>query len=695
MGLAFAGVLLGQAVLMGSSTVWTLFPGIFLFAVSAYLLYGQSTAPVPAPPRSVEFIAFILLLIVSLAVHLSALQQQLPPGLFRDFGLTGLSALRVLREGWNPYVVFNPTLVDYPILFSLLAGWFKFFRADVFNLLLFFLLADWIGLAAFFYVFRRLAGPTQGLAAMLLFAFMRWHLILGSTGHPHPMALSLVGLGLALVLAAEGKRWPLALLGGIFLGTAPWIYQGAKAVPFGIAIWLGWEAYRDGGFLKRNHQRFLAAGIGFLLITGPMTVRWIGEGIGVNREGQVALDWAHQTAGSLLAHAGSYLLMFNRLGDATPMESIPGKPTMDMLGGAFFALGLGLWLFSPKRRIAACGLIGLSVGCLPGLLSKDSAHAGRTFEMAPWVALAASEGWMAFWRWARERKVRLRQLAQGGLVLLLLVSAWMNWRQWRYEWAGQPGLWDLFDGAETKLGNDVAQCPVGMEFRVSNQFLHHFTFKYLAYDLLKDCKPLDPSDFLNPPAPGAQRVRFVLDPAQSAYRGVLLTEFPKARVESVNNPKGEPIAYMIDVPSSGFKPLKKTHLGLRARFFIRTPQGDKLFLDRVDRVVNYTNGNDFPRPLGEEGVVVTQWSGWIDAPKTGDYSLRVDASGPFKVKVDGKTQPSPEGIGLIPLYLARGRHAIELNYVPLKEWQEKLNFSLGFAEPGGLTDLTGSSLWFR
>ena len=690
---ALLTVLLGQGLMAGHALGLLEITGMLVFILGAVVWDRRISPKTHLSPISSRLeIILVLAIMACAAVFRTWKLDTIPPGAFGDFGYVGLAAQRILNEGWRPGPVPSPEIPDFPTFFYLLAGWFKAFGGGFHSFLACSVTLSLAGLAVFYIAVRRMTGVQAALPALFCLAFMRWHVTFSR--NTYPLMATLAALLAAWWLFQEAVRGGKAVawaLWGLTLGWGLWTHPIAKVAVVWFGVLMVYEYYRDPGFRRQSLWK-PGAGIAILAVsTFPFLIDWLMVGPGGTREG-VLWFWKTRGPESLLSflagHLASYLFMFNAVGDGIPRHNIHDLRMLDDGTGILFGLGMVSALRHWKDRPSFYALTGFSLFLLPGLLTSSPAHSTRVFGTVPFVAILAGLGAQSVLSGVAGLKPgRLRKAAWAALALIAFGIAASNWVNY-FKWGTDPVTWDQYSVPETGMGERVESAPPGIEFRVATGFLRHFSFEFTAYDRLKDCKPLKPDNFMDTPADGPARVRYILEPAQTAYRAVLLTAFPKALVESVNNPKGEPVAYQIDVPSGDFKPLKKDYFGLRARFFLRTPQGDRLFLDRVDRVVNYTNGNDFPRPPGKAGVVVAQWTGWVDAPRTGDYSLGLDATGPFKVKVDGKTQETSEGLSLIPLHLTKGKHPFELDYMPLREWDEKLNVNFELILKAGIEDLT-------
>src|SRR5688572_1290992 len=117
---------LGQAFLAQTSTPWTLWPGLALALMAVWKFHSWDKVGTPGEkpldPRK-EGLLFLGIALLGLFFRAYRLSE-VPIGLPADQGFMGLSALRVLHDGWNPFPSIYRTQV--PDLFAPLAlsTWF-------------------------------------------------------------------------------------------------------------------------------------------------------------------------------------------------------------------------------------------------------------------------------------------------------------------------------------------------------------------------------------------------------------------------------------------------------------------------------------------------------------------------------------------------------------------------------------------
>jgi hypothetical protein len=258
-----------------------------------------------------------------------------------------------------------------------------------------------------------------------------------------------------------------------------------------------------------------------------------------------------------------------------------------------------------------------------------------------------------------------------GLTALLNGNLYFN------TWASDVRVWKDHSVPETEAAVAVMRSDPNTQFRVASRFMNHFTFKFLAFERLKNCAVLEPDSFLRPPVNSRVNVQYVLEPEQGQYRWTLENAFPSSRETVLRYPWGEPIVYWVDVPSESWKFVSATRTGFKARWYINDQNENKIFLERTELILNYTNGNDFP--LIPSGINGQLWGDWIGAFKTaGNERSRIFISSMdiVEVNVDAKGWRPFVGDENYDLDLPTGKHKIEIRYFINRVWNNHLKLQI-------------------
>src|SRR6185436_2316919 len=169
------------------------------------------------------FFSLIILLALGFRLHEWDL---IPYGLHTDQGLTGLSALRILHEGWRPFFEVYNYQVPEPFLYYLLAGWFALVGASSFTFHLFFVLLSLASFPFIYWVFRQLGGARLALLTVFLLAVTRWHVIDTRNGYPsvHISLYAFASLSLWIYFLEKRKIWAW-ILSALICGLGLYTYQ--------------------------------------------------------------------------------------------------------------------------------------------------------------------------------------------------------------------------------------------------------------------------------------------------------------------------------------------------------------------------------------------------------------------------------------------------------------------------------------
>ena len=244
--LALLSAVGGQFFLSQADKPWTLFPGILLFGVAIVLLYPffpRSPQGKVEKPFSVQAELLPFAFILALAFQLRLMDiGSLPAGMHTDQGLTGLCALRILHEGWRPFgEVFNYEVPEV-LLFYQLAAWFGLAGSSYFTFHLFFVLLSLAAFPLVYWAIRQWAGPKTALASLFILAVMRWNWVETRNGYPSiQVPFYLFGaLAFWAYWRKSAKGWSLAL-SSLFVGVGFYTYQAFKIVPLLMAIYASYD----------------------------------------------------------------------------------------------------------------------------------------------------------------------------------------------------------------------------------------------------------------------------------------------------------------------------------------------------------------------------------------------------------------------------------------------------------------------
>ena len=187
-GRILASLVLGygaELFLSRNDAAWTLYPGLLLLALAAWLFIhnapGEAAKP-PGLPARWEWAAGGLILAAAVFFRLFRLGE-MPPGLFHDLGNASLASERILKEGWRPFYELDHWGFGEQSFYYLLAGWFWLFKVSRFSILGFSVFLSLLALVLCYFALRQLAGPRIALLGCAILSVLRWYLTFIRCGH--------------------------------------------------------------------------------------------------------------------------------------------------------------------------------------------------------------------------------------------------------------------------------------------------------------------------------------------------------------------------------------------------------------------------------------------------------------------------------------------------------------------------------
>jgi hypothetical protein len=677
--------ILGQYFLSRSGASWTLCPGLLFYALSLGALTRwsppqASPAPQLKPRREILFFAAILTLAFAFrTVFIDAI----PSGLYLDQGFVGLSALRILNEGWRPFFEVFHYQVPEPLLDYQLAGWFGVVGPGLFTFHLFFIFLSLASFPFIYWTFRQWVGPRTSLLALFLLAVMRWDWVEVRNGFPSG-ELPFYTFG-ALAFLAYGfkkeKGWafvPAALFTGVGLYT----YQSFKIFPFLLLFYIFFEWRTRARGKKFPWKNLAAAGALVLALAAPLVFYFLKNHTLGYREQELFIGQLLERQKSVLPvleNWGQTLLMFNRTGDAMPRHNLPGQRMLDDLSGLFFIWGL--WIAWRKRGTRPYGfaLAGLFAFSLPCLLSIDVAHSNRMLGVVPFVALLTAFGLEAFLKRAVECLSRIPVLNTAPVILAALLALITFQNTWVYfvEQAQNQEVWRSFDPAATWMGETTARIQKDssgpVRFFVARGYAQNPTFKYLAYPALPQVEPYEPGMFLGPSHFTVQPSLFLLGEGKAGDLDFLTTLFPGGQEQKWRDPQGKAAAYLYAPTLASQNNFRAWDRGLRGLYIQSARWTDPPLVSRVDPLLNFTNDADFP--FTQDPPFRIRWTGTLMVPQTGGYAFQALTTDQARLFLDGR-----EVSFLNPAPLQKGPHRLKLEWE--RDHAETLALSLIWKKPG-------------
>ncbi len=562
--LALGLLILGQACLVIPGVKPTLWIGLSLFVLAAVLLLffvppDRKTPPREKPvPFRVEATLFGSTMLLALLLRVFRLSE-MPSGMHSDQGLTGLNALRILKEGWNPFFDAYTQAVPEPLLFTQLAGWFGVFGSSYLAFHLFFVFLALLAMPLVYYVVRHFSGPRVALASLFLLAVMRWHVIYSRNGYPTvQVPLYLFG-ALALYLVARKvvkKRLWAFILSGVVLGLGLYTYQAFKIAPLLLLVFvllLRPRGIRQAALLFKPHRAMLIA---FVALALPLLLHMVlSKNIG-NREGDLWIFSqmkAEKSVMPLVRNITGTKLMFNYQGDLNPRHNLPGAPMLDPFTGILFVLGiLQAVRHIRRRKWEAFALAGLIVMTMPALLAADSsAQSSRLFSLTPFIAILAGTALVRLYDRLQVLKPKWRRRRNKGLAVLLALITYLNFHVYFISQAKNADCWHGPHVEATRIGRMIERLGKKAVFCVTPLYSRHNTVSFLSYGNRDNVHTFEyPRHLAAPVLPEGRDLVYVLEEYKSGVVAHLKRLYPEAKEDRFLDPKGRALLTFLTIPEA-------------------------------------------------------------------------------------------------------------------------------------------------
>ena len=366
----------------------------------------------------------------------------IPAGLTGDEALTGIDALRVLKEGWiGPYVGSALGQPTGPLYFTALV--FKVSDASIFTLRLSMAILGVATVPAAYLLLRLGFGRWIALFAVVALVFSYWHL------HFSRIAFMLISMPLFTTLTAiavlsalrSARKWPWALA-GLLLGAGVYTYNGYVMFVAALGLFVAIVLLVDRREWRRYPARLAMMAAVAVLVALPMIrLAYTSPEFYFQHHRLVSVlkDPNFQDAESAAEKAG---FLAGRLWDAgTLLYSHPGIDFSDGLGGrgaldpilallayAGLAISLARWRSPPHLMLALIVIAGLGVVVLGG---ENWGELRRSLLAVPFVyGLAGVAALEIVSAGRRLRGVQGLRLAGAGVAVLLVAA--VTWNTWTY-----------------------------------------------------------------------------------------------------------------------------------------------------------------------------------------------------------------------------------------------------------------------
>ncbi len=468
--------------------------------------------------------------------------DELPPGLHLDEAVVGLTAAAILEGDFR---VFYSEFGGREPLFMIVVAAFQFFMGHSAQTVRIVAAVAGTGtVLATYWAFRELflygkwsSSPAMAqriawLAAAATFCSY-WHLHLSRESYRVNMLPLFVALAVALVWRTLRTRsWRWAAAAGICTGLSLYTYFSARFLPFVIAAFVVYLAFRNEALAKKQpgysewDPSLLRLGKVWagaaLLVVAPLCVHFLFHpGDILQRPAQVSVFGAADI--TLLDTLGETLRVFGIEGTGDLKYNLSGRPIFDPITSLFFYGGVVVSLWRLWRQPVYGFIIVWLVGMfLPATLSIQGNHPLRAYGAMPAVMGLWAIGASQVWWWVDERiRVGWKSLTPGlvlvGVALCLLFAN--SYRDYFQRWAGSSELYSAFDTEFVELADYLR--AYGAEQKgvvIASEYPFHPTVTYLA-PRTRDYRWADVAQALVIP-PEVERIEYILLDRVVASQGI-------------------------------------------------------------------------------------------------------------------------------------------------------------------------------
>lgn len=653
----------GQFFLAQSQVPWTLWVGLLLAAAA---LWQSRQIPAPLSDSGIslkkELAIFTLVFLLAAGAHFWRLDV-FPAGLSMDLGEMGWCALRILHEGWRPLEEALQYQTPFLTDFYQLAAWFSIAGASLFSINLFFLLMSLVALPLLYLFFRKLAGSTTALTALLFMAVMRWQWIEARNPHPSCEAPLYVLAVATFLLVGFQNRKPLYLASAALVaGLGLYAYQSLKALPLLLLALALFEYFRFPQERKYHQRALLGSGLLLLVMALPLFhLIWTQNSFG-RRESEVFILpalLAQKSPIPLLHSIAGTALMLNRRGDMDPFHNLPGHRMLDDFTGILFWIGLAMTWRWCKERQGAYPLIGLAVMALPGILTTEWWASQRYTGILPFVAYFAAVGAVGLWKAAASRLNNQRWiLLPLSAVFLCTVVIQNSWAYFGLE-AKDLRCQEAAGLEQTFIGNEInrmeKESPGRYRYFVDPFFQHNPTVAFLGYQAHDRIVPFEASDWAQEKMPRDKDSAVFLAEGKSGTWLFLRALFPAGQSGIFRNPDNQIGLYLDLVPLSELRKVNRWNRGLEGNYIQSAHWTDPPTARRFDPLLNFASREDFP--FQGPPPYRARWLGRLEVKVPGGYEFNVLGPDSAQLWLDGKRVAVEK-----PLVLSKGSHSLRLEY---------------------------------
>lgn len=626
LGLAVAG----QVGLGSRSLSWL--GGLLLLAGG--LLIGVAAlraAPKPTPKESsdlsgaedelsryalfggrVGLAALVLVTLVAAAFRLPWLGR-LPPGLAADEARIGLDAIDLLSAGWASH-----PWSGWPIFHLATVGSVAVFGPSPLALRLPAAVAGIAYAPALFLLGRQIGGTRLGTAVGLLGAVMFWHAdtTRGAWGYG-AWGLVCETIGVALLLRTIRRPdMALTVLAALSFGLALQVSWAALAA-LGAGVLIAVAILTAEGTLSR---RRLSETLGpflvyFAVAAGPVFIGMCVPDRPLNPSAAPTSDVV--SPADIASNALRLLLMFNVAGDPSPLHSLRGEPTLDVVTGALLVLGIGIamvrWHGGASGPMLIWLLGSLGVAAVFGRSTQPDSLAA-IHALTP-VLLLAGSALTATAVGPQARHLAHTSLPLDLALILVGVIVAINAHALYVRRPADAAAWSAYASAEVIAAREIGELTATHTIYLADVWIDDPTIRYLARGM-QEPRRLDPAVTL--PLPRDEAFAYFSPGSQEVVAEDLERLYEQGEIDRYRSPLDESVVAVRSFRASAKVVAEARGVTLRVTANERS---------RTNRFTLPTLRVDWPM------------AGESDRPSSLDLfaAVSVDVPGVYRLRLDGPT----------------------------------------------------------
>ncbi len=376
-----------------------------------------------------NWVALLLLCILALAFFFRVYRIDALPSDPESDHVEASEDVRDILDG--QYRIFMPRNTGRePTQFYLTAALARVFGFGFVTLKLTMALVGALNVIPMYFLGKELLDRRFGVLAAFLVAISYWHVIISRIGLRIVLAPLWTSVTLYFLLRAfrTGRRNDY-LLTGLSLGLGLYGYQAFRIVPLLVVVLCMLKVILDRG-PSFDRRRFVV-NVALLVITSvlaflPMLRYWYDDPRmfwyrALTRATPLETEIRRNQSAVFIDNVKNALLMFNWIGDDAWPESVPTRPSLDYVTGAFLILGAAyvLYLLLRKRQVIALYLlVSVFVLLLPSTLAiafpnENPSHLRASAVIPVIILISALSAYVL--------ATYVVRILRGGLGLLLVV----------------------------------------------------------------------------------------------------------------------------------------------------------------------------------------------------------------------------------------------------------------------------------